>query len=406
MRFEETTVTRQTLSTTPIVWFSLPALWMIQACDRPHEDHHDHPGNAHGREESKRGPLRLSVAALQEFGVELSEAGPARLVSELTLPGEIVPNADRISHIVPRVSGIVREVRKSVGDRVTAGEVLAILDSHELADAKAAWMAACERASLNEENFKRAEDLWKKNIYTEKEYLEARKDLAEATIERRVSRQKLLALGIPLDQLDSLRAESDDPLTRYEIVAPFEGTVIERHIVLGEAVEANADVFTVADLGTVWIDLSVYGKDLERVSVGLPVEILLDTESSPIPARVSYCCPLVREGTRTGLARAVLDNPIGRLRPGTFVSGRLKTQEFEVPVGVPRSAIATIDGQPAVFVREKGEFRPRPVREGRSDRVHVEIEEGLSAGETYVRKGAFTLKAELEKSGFGHGHAH
>ncbi|TYO95016.1 cobalt-zinc-cadmium efflux system membrane fusion protein [Geothermobacter ehrlichii] len=307
---------------------------------------------------------------------------------------------------VPPVPGIVREVRKKLGDRVRAGEVMAVLESRELADAKAEYLAARERLALAQANFSREERLWKKKISAEQEYLNARQALAEARINLRSAEQKLHALGLSEIYLKKLPQHPEQTYTRYEVRAPFDGTVIQKHISLGEALSDTSEAFVVADLSTVWADINVYQKDLARVRKGQKVVIDLGHGIPTVSRTLSYVGPLVGEETRTALARAVLPNPHGDLRPGMFITARVATDSTEVPLLVPKSALQTLEGRTVVFVLDEDGFEPRPVTIGRQNGLQVEIVNGLKAGEKYASTGAFTLKAQLSKGAFGDGHGH
>ncbi|MCB1184912.1 efflux RND transporter periplasmic adaptor subunit [bacterium] len=200
--------------------------------------------------------------------------------------------------------------------------------------------------------------------------------------------------------------ESDESLTTYEIRTLIPGTVIGRHITLGEAVDRAHAAFVVADLGTVWADITVYPRDLDRIRPGLEVSIGAGPEDDGAVGTIGYVAPVVDEATRTALARVELANPDGRWRPGTFVTARVTVDRPEVAVAVPREALQTLDGADVVFVLAGDGFVPRPVVVGRGDRAWLEVRSGLAAGEEYVATGGFTLKAELLKDSFGGGHAH
>jgi cobalt-zinc-cadmium efflux system membrane fusion protein len=318
------------------------------------------------------------------------------LPTHLDLPGTIALNTDRLVRIVPRISGIVREIRKNLGEPVRAGEVIAVLDSRELADAKAAYLAAREHAALAEIAFTREKDLWEKKISPEQDYLDARKALAEARIELQVATQKLLALGFSETHVQQLPSRPGGPLTRYEIIAPLAGTVIDKHLAVGELLKDDTEAFTVADLSTVWVDLNVAPKDLPVVHKGQPVTIAAG--SATAEGKISYIGSLVSEETRTVVVRVVLPNPDGHWRPGLFVTATLATGDTTVPILLPKTALQTIAGQPHVFVHTPEGFEPRPVRLGRANQTHVEITAGLQAGERYAATETFILKADLGKA--------
>lgn len=366
------------------------------------DDGHGHPKREeHGGHEE--GVVWLSPEARKTFGIELAEAGPGKLERTITLPGEVRLNADRVAHIVPRVSGMVREVRKSLGDAVTPGEVIAILDSKDLADAKAADLAAASRHELAKANVERIEKLFEKKIAPEEELLRARQTLAETDIDHRTAEAKLHALGLTQEQVEHLHEEKDTDYSRYEIKAPFAGTVIEKHITLGEVVNPDTSSFVLADLSNVWIDATVYPQDIPHVIAGRSVIVSaagVDTHRGEI----TYVSPKVDESTRTGVARVVLPNADGHWRPGMFVRADLVVSDEDVAIVVPNAAIQTIENQTVVFVEEHDEFKKRPVLIGRTTGNQSEVLKGLNPGERFAASGTFILKAELGKAEAEHVH--
>lgn len=202
----------------------------------------------------------------------------------------------------------------------------------------------------------------------------------------------------------------DERLAWYPLRAPFDATVIEKHITLGEKLSDESCAFTVADLSTVWVDLNVYQKDLPFVKPGQRVSIAIGPVAGKVEGRISYVGPIVGEKTRTALARVVLDNASGALRPGTFVTAGVLVDKARAKVAVPKAIIQDMDDQPTVFVRTDHGFEPRTVSFGRVNDTIVEITSGLEPGEKIVTRNSFRLKAELEKVAGGaharHGHVH
>ncbi len=366
--------------------------------------------DAHGESEDHTDErlVRFDTGDLGAFDIEIETAGPGIIGVTIELPGEVQVNGDTTAHVAPRVGGLVREVFKSLGDRVRTGELMAVFESRELADIKATFLAAYERLGLAQALFEREERLWKQKISSEQDYLDARNTLAEARIELRSAEQKLHALGFTQEELDALPNRHDATFTEYRITAPFDGTVIEKHITLGETIAADESVFTIADLSTVWIDLSVYQKDLGKIRGGQKVAITAAPhEEHATTAVIDFVQPLVGEATRTALARIIMPNPDGRWTPGIFVTGSVVREEVEVAIRVPTSAVIPIgDDESVIFVQTPAGFEPRPVHTGRRSHGFVEILAGLEPGERFVTKGAFSLKAELGKDAFGDGHGH
>ena len=193
-------------------------------------------------------------------------------------------------------------------------------------------------------------------------------------------------------------------MNRFELRAPFDGAIIEKHITLGESVAADVNVFTIADLSTVWAEIIVPAKDLGTVRVGTKALVKATTMDSEASGVVSYVGSLLGEQTRTAKARVTLANPKLAWRPGLFVNVDMTSDEREVPVAVASDAIQTVEGSPAVYIRIDGGFFAQPVETGRSDGKYTEIVKGLAAGTTYAAKGSFVLKAEQGKDSAEHAH--
>ncbi|MEE2873236.1 MAG: efflux RND transporter periplasmic adaptor subunit [Candidatus Latescibacterota bacterium] len=370
----------------------------------PHVEEEDHDEDGHEEHQSED-VVRLHAEVIREFGIEIGEVGPGDLAKYTRLPGEVVIDPDRLVHVVPRVSGVARGVYKRLGDQVKRGDVLAELESRELAELKSTYLVARERFGLAEKTFTREEKLWRESISSERDYLAAEQNLAEQRIEMRAAEQKLHALGFSNAYLQVLTFDEDEYFTRYELRASLQGTVIEKHISLGEVIKDDAEAFVIADLNSVWVKLTVYQKDLSSVQPGQSVRISKE-DGSTVTGKISYVSPVVDEVTRTAVARLELKNENGQWRPGSFVAGLVAVEARSVPLLIRKSALQTIEDEMVVFVETPEGFEPQKVRVGRGNEVEVEIVAGLAAGQRYVVEGAFTLKAELAKGSFGDGHNH
>ena len=345
---------------------------------------------AHTEETDGLDAVELAADALTEFGIEVRVAGPGTLVVEKDLPGEVRANEDRYAHVTPRVAGIVRSVSARVGSAVRAGQTLAVIESRELADLAADYLAALEREDLARSSFEREERLYTQEITSQADFLEARQELAEARIRTRSARQKLIALGFSDGYLEALPNEDERSLLRYPLTAPISGRIVEKHIVPGEAIEAETDAFEIADLSTVWVDLSIYQRDLGVVREGQDVVIAAAPGQPRTRGTISYVRPVVGEETRTAIARAVIPNPAGLLLPGQFVTGLIAVGEVEVAIVVPATAVLDVEGVPTVFVQAPDgpdghlTFMARPVGVGDRTADQVSITSGLAAGDVLL----------------------
>ena len=380
------------------------------------EDRDGHAGHAHDLHDSDKpesaheeeGHVLLSKDQALALGIGIAKAGPGKLETVVTLPGEIILNDDRVALVTPYVPGYVREIRKRRGDPVQKGEVMAVLESPELADAGTAYLAARERMILAKTTFRREASLWQKKISPEQDYLESKTALSAARIEARSARQKLMALGLSKASVDRLPNREDASLTRYEIVSPLKGQVLEKNLSLGEMVGSAAPVYRVADMGLVWVSINLLQKDLPNLKKGMDVQVWADDAVVPASGKLTFIGPLVGKETRTAEGRATISNPDGQWRPGLFVKARIQSGKEDIPLLIPKRAVQTLEGNPVVFVPAEGGFEATPVSIGQSDRIRVEIVSGISPGDSYVIDGAFELKATLMTDSMdshaGHGH--
>jgi len=349
-------------------------------------------------------------AQIQQLGIMVEAAQAGGINDWLAAPGEIEINHDRMAHIAPRVGGVVSEVHAHLGDVVQAGQVLAVIESRDLADAKARYLSAQQILELAQTSFQREKTLYEQKVSSEQEYLSAKQALAEAQIQWRSARHKMLTFGLSPSDLEALPSQAEEMFTMYNLTAPFAGTLIQKHLVLGEVVDNHSEVLVIADLSTVWVDLMVNQKVVQSVATGQKALVSLGADQPDQVGIISYVDPVMNETSRTGIARLILDNTSGQYRPGLFVKGRIQIKQTDRAVLVPADSIQIIDDQPCVFVESHGGFALQPVTLGTSNRTHTEILSGIHAGDHIVTKNAFHLKAEYEKQGAGshagHGHAH
>ncbi|MDQ6702887.1 MAG: efflux RND transporter periplasmic adaptor subunit [Pseudomonadota bacterium] len=344
----------------------------------------------------------------QEIEVATVEKGV--LARRLTVPGTITLNMDMVARVPARVVGTVTQMRKRLGDLVTQGEVVAVLDSREVADAKSEYLTASVTFDLQKTMFERAQILWAKRISAEQQYLQARATFLEAELRLDLARQKLSALN--LDPAEVVKAAKENTvksgvssLREYEIRSLIGGRVIERKVDVGSLVGSQgdpSDLYTVADLSSVWIELAVPTADLGVIKDDQRVLIASGGENGKLgEGRIIFISPLLNPDTRSARVIALIDNKTFTWRPGSVVTAGIVIKEEPVEVRVPRVALQTIGGEHVVFVRTPNGFQRRAVTTGRSDEQTVEITSGLSAGEQVAVKNTFLLKAELGKGEAG-----
>ena len=212
-----------------------------------------------------------------------------------------------------------------------------------------------------------------------------------------IVREVRVRIGDRVRANDVLAVVESDTLARYELRATFDGVVVDKHVVPGEVVDRDTTTFIIADLATVWIDISVYQQDLGSVRPGRPVRITAGDDITDAQTTIDYVSPIVDQATRTAMARAVVPNPDGLWRPGLFVTAHVLDPR-DAAIVVPRTALQQHEGRPVLFVAAGDGFEPRPVTVGLIGRTTAEIAAGLSPGERYAATNSFLVKAELEKA--------
>lgn len=353
-----------------------------------------------GAPEAGHAENRIKVAdtQLKSSGITVLTAGPSKISTTITLPGEIHFNEDKTAHVVPRLAGVVESVRASSGQNVRKGEVLAVIASIGLSEQRSELLTAQKKLALARTTFGREKKLWENKVSAEQDYLQARQAMAEAEIALQNAQQKLHALGASPTAVGALN--------RYELRAPFEGTIVEKHLSLGESVKEDTNIFTISDLSTVWAEFAVPANDLDAVRVGRKVTVKASSFDAKVAGTIAYVGSLLGEQTRTAKARVVLSNPNSSWRPGLFVNVDVDvaSKQTEVPVAISTDAVQTVEDKPTIFVRVPGGFIAQPVTLGRSDGKTVEVVKGLTAGSQYAAAGSFVIKAELGKSSAEHSH--
>lgn len=359
--------------------------------------------------------IRMRPDQIAAQDIATARVGGGTLARHLLVPGTITPDTDRIARVPARVVGTVAEMRKRLGDAVQVNEVVAILDSREVADAKSEYLTAQVQAELQTINFERQQKLLASRSASEAAFETARAAYLEARLRVDLARQKLSALG--LDAAAVAAAQKRDEATpnqsslrRYPLQAPLAGRIVERKVDVGTAVGKEgdpADLYTVADLSTVWIELSVPTLDLAQVREGARVAVTparAGAAARQAEGRVIFVSPFLNADTRSARVVVSLPNPDLAWRPGTFVTAEVEIARDVVPVRIPKAAVQTIDGKPVVFVRHTDGFEKRVVELGPADDEAYAVAAGLEPGAEIAVGNTFLLKAELGKADADHDH--
>jgi cobalt-zinc-cadmium efflux system membrane fusion protein len=286
------------------------------------EEHGDEHGHEEGGHDDEK--MNLSVEQQKNGGIQLAKAGPIDIQQTLPLYGVVVPNAEHIQNIKARFPGVIRNLNRKQGDKVSVGDALATIESNE-----------------------------------------------------------------------SMKV--------YTITATMNGVITDRHGVVGEQT-GDEPLFVISDMTTVWVDLSVFPRDIAQLQLGQQVRVEQVQRKLSDNGQIVYISAHANPVNQATSARVLLDNSRGQWIPGHFVNAQATLGKAPVAVAVWNDALQTLEGKTVIFVQEKGGFEPRPVRLGKVDSKFSEVLEGITAGETYVARNSFILKSEMGKESAEHGH--
>lgn len=357
-----------------------------------------------------------------------------RPMSEFLLAnGEIVFDPTRVAHLSSKSAGSLAVVLKTIGDEAQAGEILALVDSAQVGQAKSQLLNAVVQVQLRKNNVERLRPAADKGAVPAKVLIEAESALQEAEIAYVSARQALLNLGFDLpDELESedvrrlaerirllglprtiveVLPSSTKTANLIPVVAPKDGVVVASTAVAGEMVDTATILFTVADPQSMWLLLNVRQEDAKYVRPELPVVFRTDDGSQEVTGSIAWTSPAVDERTRTLKAKVLLSNSKGTLRDKTFGTAHIVLREEPNAVVVPREAVQSASDSQFVFVRDRNYFKNdapkvfhvRQVRIGARDDRYVELVAGVLPGEVIATKGSGALLAQLLRSSFGAG---
>jgi len=352
-------------------------------------------------------PVKLqSPEAARTAGLQFVEIKELPLTATITRNAEVAYNANRYARLSPRAAGFIADVVGDLGDSVSSGDVLAVVDSAELGAAKAEYLQALAGIQLWKRTAERQRSLADRGIATENEALEAENKFAEVQINLARTRQRLRNLGLWETDIAALE-RSQDTSSRLQLTAPFEGTIVERSAVLGEVVDTDHVVFTVANTQTLWAMIDLFEADVTDVALDRKVMFVPESVRGHVfPGKITWISTHLDPATRTLKARAEIANENGLLRANTFGRAEIAIRDGERAIVVPKDAVQWDGCCNLVFVKsnEQGTtFQPTQVRLGLDIGAGYETLSGLAAGDIVVTAGSFLLKTEILKGSIGAG---
>jgi cobalt-zinc-cadmium efflux system membrane fusion protein len=342
--------------------------------------------------------VELSLRVMTAAGIKVAAVRAEALPATVDLSGEVVHDPDRTAQVAARAAGRVLEVRFKEGDRVAAGELLAVVESPELARARAAVTSTEARARSARQNAARLESLAAKSLAGAQEVATASAEAAALDAEAAAARQALAAFGVG-------PGGTGGGAARLQVRSPIAGYVLKRDGVRGQTVAAGHVLGVIGDLDRAYFVGRLFEKDVGMVKAGAAAEVRLNAFPKVIFAGVVETVgKQLDPAARTVTARISIRNQEDLLKAGLFGTARVVVrgeQATTARLAVPVGAVTQIAGHDVVFVQQQGRsFELHPVTLGRTAGGKAEVLEGLREGERVVVDGVFSLKSAVLKSSF------
>ena len=317
---------------------------------------------------------------------------------------QVTYNMNYLARITPLTSGVIRRVLVNVGAYVSKDDVLVEIVSSEIASAKVDYLTAIANETLKELIYKREKGLFEKKISSQREYQQALTEYQVATNTTNTSHQQLLNYGFTDVELQEI-IETRSSSSIIPLRAPFSGTIIERNAVIGGAVGLGDTLFSLSDLSTMWLELSIPEYMLSSFKVGNTVEASFNSlPGTKLRGDLIWLASNIEEESRMLKARAIVKNPDSLLKHGLFGQASLLSEQFNKVLYVPVDSIQRFDKKSFLFVKLLDDlFEIRSIVLGSRKGDKIEILNGVSIHEKVVVAGSFTLKSEFLKSRLGAG---
>ncbi len=339
--------------------------------------------------ESPKDIVTLSAQQIADAGIEVTRPTVGGVAGAIELSATIEGDPQGVQVVSTSLGGRLVSLTRNLGQSVSRGDPLAIIESREAASLKAEVEAARARSALAQSNLRREQRLFAERVSPEQDLVAARTAATEANIALRLAQQQLSATG-----------SGGGALNRIAVRSPIAGQVIARSATLGQAVAADAELFRVANLSKVTVTTSLVPTDAGRVKPGVRVEVTAPGRRQE--GRVTFVSPILDETTRLVPVIATLDNAGSTWRVGETVNvSILVPATGDRTVAVPSAAVQMIEDKSFVFVRTATGFRAIPVTLGRTNGGQVTVTAGLTGSERIASTNSFTLKAELGKGAGG-----
>jgi cobalt-zinc-cadmium efflux system membrane fusion protein len=343
-------------------------------------------------------PMLVHVPPQMASNFKVAALRTADVATVQEVAGRIEANERLLSRIGASVTGRVTEVLAELGDNVRAGQTLARVASPELTQAQLAVLRASASSTLASRAVERAQQLIQADVIGTAELQRRESELAIARAELRAATDQLRLMGVSNGEVDQLRRQGT-LATSTAVSAPRAGVVIERTVSQGQVAQPGDPLFTVADLGTVWVVGALPEQAASTVEAGQSVEIEVPAlGGTRLTGKIVYVGATVQAETRTVAIRTQVDNANRSLKPQMLATMYISAAPKKV-LALPAAAVVRENDRDHVFVQAGDQqYRLTPVELGPQSNGVRPLLQGVKEGTEIVVDGAFHLNNERKRA--------
>lgn len=355
-----------------------------------------------GNKSELEGKITLTEKEAATIGIVAEEVKLLPFAGELTISAKVIADQDGEALVGSLISGRVARVFAKMGDFVSAGQTLMLIEGVEIGQIKATYLTAKAKLEFAKNALDRQSNLISQNAGSQKALAEAKAEYQRAQAEFIAEDKKIHSIGLQESDLQLYSDEKTETHTAgaIPIKSPISGVVVERNVVVGQAVGGDANAFKIINLSKIWVDGQLHENDIDKVEQNSEVTFTTSSDSEiKFVGKLTYTGQVIDEKTRTITARAEFANSNLKLKPSMFGELKIPAKKGTSSLFINAESVVVIEGVNYVFVSvDKQNFIKRKVVTGATKENLFEIKSGLYAGEKVVVKGAYSIKSVLLKS--------
>lgn len=332
----------------------------------------------------KNARFQVTDSLLKSLVVDTVGTGGAK--AEITLSGVIAPDENKMSKIFPMVSGIVQDVHVLLGDPVKKGQTLAIMKSGEMAGYTKDYVSSAADVKSFKRELESTKQLYQSGLASEKDLQHAQSDYDKAAAENQ--------------RAGSVMSINKSGNKGYELISPISGYVVEKNLTNNMQVRTdnNQNLFTIADLSTVYVLANIYESDISSVQTGDPVKITtLSYPDKVFTGKIDKIYSMIDPDNKVMRARVKIDNPGNLLKPQMFARVMIQAVSGDsLPVINARSLIFDNDRYYVIVKDSSNKVHIQPIVIAKRVEDNVYIKEGIKPGDQLISSRQLFLYESLK----------